>query len=273
MVTRGQCLLKTKHSRIQLFAGDIIVFPFGTSHWLADREESNRINGSKVVEDILNQVPVFHGEEISTTLICGHFEFDRNLGHPCIDELPDLIHIKDSERKALPWLEIITDLIAREASSEEQGGNLIINKLGEVLFIHTLRAYLVRNKHKHGFYAGLQDNRISSVLKEIHKNPQTDWQLSVLGQIAGMSRTGFSTLFKEITGTTPMTYITNWRIINAKELLSATKKSVGEIASHVGYQSEAAFNRVFKKYVSQTPLKYRQSVLIPRNIAPGSVRL
>jgi transcriptional regulator GlxA family with amidase domain len=214
-----------------------------------------------VVERIMNHIPVFSGDEISTSIICGHFEFEKNFHHPCIDELPDLIHITDLERRALPWLEKITDLVIQETGNEAQGGDLIANKLGEVLFIHTLRAYLQTKKHKQGFFAALRDPRLCSVLKEIHKSPETEWQLSDLGKIAGMSRTSFCTVFKEVTGTTPMTYITNWRILNAKELLSATNKSVGEIAYDVGYQSEAAFNRVFKKHVFQTPLKYRQSAI------------
>ncbi|MFK7920873.1 MAG: helix-turn-helix domain-containing protein [Bacteroidia bacterium] len=108
--------------------------------------------------------------------------------------------------------------------------------------------------------AAIQDERISLVLKGIHSSVQQDWTLVQLAKIAGMSRTSFANRFKSLTGVTPFNYITQWRLLKAKELLEESNLSVGEIAAQVGYQSEAAFNRVFKKRVSQTPLKFRQSV-------------
>lgn len=262
IVTRGQCVLKTKDKELQLFAGDIVVFPLGTSHWLADQESSERKGGQDVVQSILDGKSLFEGDNISTTLVCGHFEFDRDIDHPFVHELPEIIHITDSERKEISWLESITNLVIQEAGSENSGSNIIVNKLGEVLFIHTLRAFIQRNSTKKGFLAAIQDERISKALRAIHDSPEKDWRLDSLAQIAGMSRTSFSNKFKDLIGETPLTYITNWRILQAKELLKESKKSVGEIADKVGYQSEAAFNRIFKKRVAQTPLKYRHSVLV-----------
>ena len=262
IVTRGQCLLRTNDKQVQLFSGDIVVFPIGTSHWLADKESSERKKGQDIVAAILNGKSLFEGDYISTTLVCGHFEFDRNIEHPFIKELPEMIHIKDSDRKELSWLESISNLVIHEAGNETSGSNIILNKLGEVLFIHTLRAFIQKNSKKKGFLAAIQDERISKALKAIHTNPEKNWHLSSLAKIAGMSRTSFSNRFKNLIGETPLNYITNWRILQAKELLNETKKSVGEIAEKVGYQSEAAFNRVFKKRVTITPLKYRQSTLV-----------
>ena len=91
---------------------------------------------------------------------------------------------------------------------------------------------------------------------------QNDRQLEKLALIAGMSRTSFTNRFKMLIGETPFNYLTQWRILQAKELLTENNLSVGEIAVQVGYQSEAAFNRVFKKRVEQTPLKFRQNVLV-----------
>ena len=261
IVTRGSCILKTKTTQIQLFAGDIVVFPLGTSHWLADQESSKRTQGMEVVTSILQGDSLFKGNQVATTLICGHFEFDRSLDHPFLTELPELIHIPDEERKELSWLESISNLVIRETGNEDSGSQLIVNKLGEVLFIHTLRAYIMKNQAKKGFMAGLKDPRMSSVLAAIHQSPANDWQLASLAKIAGMSRTSFSNHFKSLIGETPLTYITNWRIIQAQTLLKESSKSVGEIAEAVGYQSEAAFNRVFKKRVAQTPLKFRQAAL------------
>jgi len=260
IVTRGQCVLKTKDQEIQLFTGDLVVFPMGTSHWLADSDVSDRAAGMDVVQAIMNGKSLFEGDHISTTLICGHFEFDRSVDHPFLKELPEIIHIPEAERKERAWLESIVSLVIQEAGNEKAGSQIIVNKLGEILFVHTLRAFIERNNSEKGFMAAMQNERISSVLRAIHESPEKDWQLSSLAQIAGMSRTSFSNKFKGLIGETPLTYVTNWRILQAKELLKESDKSVGMIASEVGYQSEAAFNRVFKKRVDQTPLKYRQAV-------------
>jgi len=263
IVTKGQCLLKTKDKSIQLFTGDIVVFPLGASHWLANNENSKRYNGQDVVESILSGKSLFEGDKLSTTLVCGHFEFDKSLDHPFIKELPSIIHINDTDLKQFSWLKSITDLVIEEAEKEQSGSGVIVNKLGEILFVHTLRAYIEKNKSIKGFIAAIQDERISKVLKEIHSSPQNDWKIEQLATIAAMSRTSFSNRFKTLTGETPFNYITQWRLLQAKELLEESSLSVGEIAEQVGYQSESAFNRVFKKRVSLTPLKFRQNILVP----------
>ena len=260
IVTKGQCLLKTVERSIQLFTGDIVVFPLGASHWLANSENSALHDGQEVVRSILAGKSLFEGENLSTTLVCGHFDFDRSVDHPFIKELPAIIHITNTDVKEFSWLERITDLVIQEAGKEQPGSNVIVNKLGEVLFVHTLRAYIERNKLKQGFIAAIQDERISKVLKAIHSSSGENWQLEELAQIAGMSRTSFTNRFKELIGDTPFSYLTQWRLLQAKELLRESKKSVGEISEAVGYQSEAAFNRVFKKRVEQTPLKFRQNI-------------
>ncbi|MCP4460374.1 MAG: AraC family transcriptional regulator [Cytophagales bacterium] len=260
IVTRGQCILKTINEEIQLFSGDLVVFPMGTCHWLADNDSSDRVAGMDVVQAIVNGKSLFEGDHISTTLICGHFEFDRNVDHPFLKELPEIIHIPEAERKERAWLESSVSLVIHEAGNDKAGSQIIVNKLGEILFVHTLRAFMERNSMEKGFITAMQDERIGEVLQAIHASPETGWQLSSLAQIAGMSRTSFSNKFKALNGETPLTYVTNWRILQAKELLKESDKTVGVIASEVGYQSEAAFNRVFKKRVAQTPLKYRQAV-------------
>lgn len=259
IVTRGQCVLKTREEEIQLFSGDMVVFPLGTEHWLADKDSSQKTPGIEVVQAIVNGKSLFEGDHVSATLVCGHFEFDRGVDHPFLSELPDVIHFTEMERRERNWLESITNLVIQEAGSNKPGSQIIVNKLGEILFVHVLRAYMENNSTNDGFLAAMQDDRIGAVLRAIHDQPETDWQLSALAQIAGMSRTSFCNKFKSLTGETPLTYVTNWRILQAKELLKESDKPVRMIALEVGYQSEAAFNRVFKKRVNKTPLKYRQA--------------
>lgn len=262
MLSKGQCILKTNQTSLKLNAGDIVVFPFGESHWLANNEKSQRFQGQEVVESILSNQSLFSGKEHSATLVCGHFQFDMTYDHPFIQELPSMIHITNSDLRRFNWLKNISDLVIEEASKQQSGSEIIVNKLGEILFIHTLRAHIEKSKSKHGFIAAIQDDRIGKVLKEIHHSSHQVWSLDQLAGIAAMSRTSFANRFKSLTGETPFNYITRWRLLKAKELLELSKMSVGEIAEQVGYQSEAAFNRVFKKRVSQTPLKFRQNILV-----------
>ncbi|MEK6155164.1 AraC family transcriptional regulator [Flavobacteriaceae bacterium 3-367] len=258
LVTQGSCLARIGGETFPLEAGDVLVFPMGGEHWLADQETSKRENGPKVVRAIMNGKPLFQGQAAATTLVCGHFDFDRTVDHPLLKELPEFIHISQDEKKELSWLQGIADLVIEEAEKKWEGSQLISNKLGEVLFVHTLRAYFNRGA-KSGFVAALQDRRIGKALREIHNAPEANWQLLSLARIAGMSRTGFSKRFKDLLGDTPLNYITHWRMLRARELLILGSQSVGEIAHAVGYSSEAAFNRVFKKRMALTPLKFRQS--------------
>ncbi len=257
IVTKGKCLLKKKDDLIELSAGDLVIFPRGTSHWLADSLSSDKIPGTDVVQSIMSGDRIFQGEHVSTTLVCGHFEFDRTIKHGLIDSLPELIHITQSEIREEVWLQNVVELVIHESKTDKQGNEVVIRKLGEILFIQALRAYIEQNEIDRGFLAALKDNRISSSLKLIHNAPGENWTLGSLARKVGMSRTSLSNKFKQLVGETPMNYLTNWRILNAKELLRGSDLPVRDVAHKMGYQSEAAFNRVFKDRVEVTPLKFR----------------
>ena len=260
MIVRGQCIMKMNNQPSKkLFAGDIIVFPSGAKHWLADDEKSAKENGMEVVQSIWNGNPVFQGNNLATTIVCGHFEFDKESNHPFIKSLPEVIHITDMERKEFSWLDNISNLLVQEANSNKSGSNVVVNKLAEVLFIHVVRAFMLNNKEEMGFLSALKDEKISKSLKLIHSYPENGWTLEKLATEVGMSRTLFANRFRETVGETPLNYITDWRMLKAKELLKASNESIEIIAEKVGYTSGASFNRVFKKRAVVTPLKYRQS--------------
>ena len=258
IVVNGRCLLNLDDEILDLSQGDLVVFPHGSGHWLADQASSERENGRAVVNAIWEGRPIFSGKEVCTTLICGHFEFDRNISHSFLHELPFLIHIKSSDYEGGNLLGKVYPMLVEESENTYSGSELIVRKLGEILFIHILRIYIENKNPKEGFLAALKDKRISKALKVIHQQPERSWQLESLAQAAGMSRTGFCTHFKAILGKTPYTYLTDWRMLQAQLLLRDGEKPIGEIAEMVGYQSEAAFNRAFKKRIKKTPLKFRQ---------------
>jgi len=260
MIVSGKCLLKMKQEKtIELYAGDIVIFPLGKPHWLADSKDSKKEEGLKVVESIWNDNPIFKGDNFATTLICGHFEFDHNIDHNFIKSLPSFIHITDMKRKEFVWLETISNLIMKESGSDLIGNTVTVNKLAEILFIHAIRAHILQKKDKKGFFTALKNPKLSIALQLIHNYPEKNWTLEKLSKEAGMSRTLFANKFKEIVGETPLSYLTRWRMLKAKQFLIESSVSISEVAEKVGYSSEAAFNRVFKKNVLKTPAVFRRT--------------
>lgn len=255
MVVRGHCWLKSKFLKnpIELYAGDIVIFLNGDEHWLADDPSNKRISGIKVVEAHHRKQKLFRGKNISTTLVCGHFEFEKGFNHPLLKSLPKFLHIKDTERRELTWLETATNVIMQETGSNEPGADAVVKRLAEILLIQILRVYMLRKNVSKGYLAALKDHQINNALKLIHTKPDESWTLENIARQIGMSRAAFAAKFKHLIGITPMNYLTSWRMFKARELIRQHHLSLFEIAESVGYSSEASFNRAFKKQFKKNP--------------------
>ncbi len=263
LIVRGNCWMRMRgfgKPRL-LSGGDVVVFPHGDAHWLADDPAQKRAPGKAVVQAHLQNQPMFQQGEFSTTLVCGHFEFDRHFDHPFLQALPRFIHITDTERRERSWLETVTNVIIQEADSAQPGAEVVVERLAEVLFIQVLRAYMQQQKMTTGYLAALQDRQISQALKLVHARPETNWTLESISRTVGMSRSAFAARFKQLVGVTPMVYITDWRMQKARELLKNHAHPLVEVAEKVGYTSEAAFNRAFKRRFKQNPGAMRRALL------------
>lgn len=262
LIVRGQCFLQDQHHTkpLALSGGDIVVFPTGETHSLCDRPGRRLHPGRKVVESLQRGETIFKGDGPATTLVCGHFEFDRTLDHPFLRDLPSLIHLTDTDRRQLRWLETSTNIIIQEAGSANPGADVVVNRLTEVLFIQIVRAYMLQNEVSEGYLAALKDGQISEALRIIHSAPQISWTLENIARNIGMSRSAFARRFKQLVGLTPMDYLTRWRMEKARELLNNRKLSIIDIAEQVGYLSEAAFSRAFKRRFRQTPGALRRAL-------------
>ena len=151
------------------------------------------------------------------------------------------------------WLEMVTDAIIHEAGGASPGAEVVVDRLGEVLFIQIVRAYMMKSRPPKGFLAALHDRQISEALTLIHTQPAQPWTLELLARHIGMSRSAFAARFRNLVGVTPMGYVTRWRMQKAREMLQRSRLPLIEISEQVGYTSEAAFSRVFKRVFKQNP--------------------
>lgn len=248
MVVSGECWLQLADDAIRLQAGDMVALLDGAAHQLAAEPDNLCESGLAVLDAHRRQQPLFQGDGICTTLICGHFEFDRSVQHPFVRSLPAMLHVRYDQH-----LPAVAKQIVRETRANQPGTNLIVDRLADVLFIHLLRAHMLDQKPETGYLAALNEPSIYSALQLIHQSPQTDWTLAALARQVGMSRSSFATHFKTRVGDSPMHYITGWRMQKAHELLKNTNLPLSAISHRVGYTSEAAFSRAFKRQFGDNP--------------------
>ena len=150
-----------------------------------------------------------------------------------------------------------------ELTNERPGSSVMLKCLSEIMFINIIRAYLEQAAPDTGFLSAINDTRISKALKLMQDSPHNDWTLGSLASESGMSRSVFFNRFKKLVHETPLSYLTNWRMRQAQKLLTTDNSNISEIAASVGYQSEAAFNRIFKSKTGQTPAVYRRGRVAP----------
>ncbi|WP_171174954.1 AraC family transcriptional regulator [Ruegeria sp. HKCCD8929] len=254
---------------LRLKQGDLILIPHGAAHMLLCNEVQpmEALPLDRVLEEAGYKgdgVLVYGGADDGrdTQLICGHFSFSGppgrgGTGHMLIDRLPPFIVIENYGEEGGAWIEATLRMIGSEVNGARIGADLIALKLSEVLFAQAIRAYLEHQSPSDAALAGFADQRISRALTAFHRAPAEDWSVEGLAREAGMSRTAFAQVFAEKMAVTPMQYLTNWRMQIACHGLSESRWNVADAAAEVGYASEAAFSRVFKKQVGLSPAAYK----------------
>jgi len=256
----GSCTVGSPDGHtIELAEGDLVFIPHGSAHWIADKSTSLRMPSPEFVKARREGIPVFNGDGEITMLIAGHFEFDYQLMHPFLKDLPSIIHIRQYGTENQQLLKQVTQLMLQEISDEKPGSTVMLKCLSEIMFVNIIRAYLEQDVPASGFLSALNDPKISKALKLMQDSPQINWTLESLASEIGMSRSIFFNQFKKLLLETPLSYLTNWRIRRASTLLLTDNKNIAEIAANVGYQSEAAFNRIFKSKTGCTPAAYRKN--------------
>ena len=167
--------------------------------------------------------------------------------------MPDYLVIRNEMMSATGYMYGLINFMIYEVETNRQGAEVVINRLSDVLFIHVIRTYIEQYQLTHGFIAALADTRLARGLNAFHRQPDKTWSVQQLAKEAGMSRSAFAEHFHRIVGQTPLQYLTQWRMQTAYNLLSTTDYSTQQIAEQCGYQSEAAFAKVFKKFYGKGP--------------------
>ncbi|MDB4919597.1 AraC family transcriptional regulator [Mucilaginibacter sp.] len=255
----GSCVIGLPDGEIiNMREGDLVFIPHGSAHWIADKATSIRVPAAEYTKARMAGIPIFWGDGEEAIIIGGHFHFgERN--HLLLKDLPRIIRITEFATDHQLMLDQTAQLILAELSKEKPGSRIMLKALAEILFINIIRAYLEQAVHQTGFFSALNDAPISKALKLIQDAPGKEWTLKSIAENVGLSRSVFFNRFKKLVGATPSTYLTDWRITHAKEILLTSNNNINEIAEKVGYQSEAAFNRIFKSKTGYTPAAFRRN--------------
>jgi AraC family transcriptional activator of mtrCDE len=258
VITRGSCVAVIDGQSRECSTGDVLLFPHGLSHVLADHPDSKPLPGAEVMKSFDGDSPCFAEGGSPTRIICGHFEYRTDIHHPLIDDLPGLVHVKTMEILGENSNMAVLPLIMRELSTRKPGQSLIVERYAEILLIHTLRIHYAETKHPTGFYAALADERLERAISMIHRDFSSPIGLAELADSAAMSRSAFAQKFKHKVRISPIEYLLKWRMLVAEDLLKTTELPVIRVAEKVGYESDISFARAFKREYGVTPSSFRK---------------
>lgn len=209
-----------------------------------------------------SNVAHYGGGGAPTTIVSGFLSFDSASLRPITQLLPSLILVKADQAQTLA-LHNTVRMLAAEMEVQSPGSEVVANRLAEVLFIQTLRAHIASGAEscKLGWLRAIFDPQIGAALQAVHADVNGSWTVETLAAAAGMSRSAFAVRFKELLGQTPLDYVTEWRMQKAVLLLKEEDKKLVEVAQSVGYESDAAFSKAFKRVVGVTPGEYRHGTV------------
>lgn len=192
--------------------------------------------------------------------MCGFLAGDARLIQPVLASLPRIVIVNIRSEASGEWLENMIRHAVQQASAAAPGSDVVLARLAEVVFAEVLRRFLLRQPPgRAGWLAGAADPPVGRALAAMHQRPSRAWTLEDLAREVGMSRSALTDRFSRYFGQGPIAYLTEWRLELAAEALRTTNRSVLQIAEEVGYESEAAFNRAFKRRFAEPPGRYRRT--------------
>lgn len=249
----------------ELHEGDLIIFPQGDSHVMASapgmRTKPDLSAFQRQPEQRLPLALQMGGNGDQTSLICGFLGCDSRPFNPLLATLPRTILVRH-DAQASRTLTPLVELALAESKQRRSGGECVLSRLSELLFVEAVRSYVeTLPAEQSGWLAGLREPQIGRAIALLHERPSHDWQLEELALEVGLSRSLLAERFQHFLGVPPMQYLAKWRMQLAAERLRGTTETLAEIADRIGYGSESAFSRAFKRLVGVAPATFRQTRL------------
>jgi AraC-like DNA-binding protein len=260
---------------VEIEAGEIVIFPHNHRHLMGSRLDLPPVPVREVVrvspEGGLLTVRHGGGGE-RTRIVCGFLGCDRLDGNPLAAALPPLLRFDARQGSAAAWMQSSLEFAAAEIAARRAGSQTVLAKLSELLFVEALRRYVEGlPEEQTGWLAGLKDPYVSRALALLHGRVAEPWTVDDLGRDVGLSRSALADRFTRLIGEPPMRYLARWRIQVAAHQLRTSDTSLARIAEQVGYESEAAFNRAFKRSFGVPPATWRKSSTTWQDASTGSL--
>jgi AraC-like DNA-binding protein len=262
VITEGRCRIELSDGRAgaDLEAGDIAIVPYCDQHRMGDPSVQSAVPLLEVLPDPLaTPVVRWGGGGAEMSMVCGYLRCDDVPLNPVLASLPPLIRIPTGGGALGHWVQASLKY-AMHTFARERIDDPLLQRLPELLFIECLCDFAAKQLGtERGWLAALADPMIGRVLACMHREPEYGWTLKELARRAATSRSVLDARFRELLGRAPMSYLTGFRLQLASRHLRTSQASMAEIAGAVGYASEAAFSRAFKRHVGQSPSEWRKA--------------
>lgn len=260
LITEGECFVDLPGQEpMRVVAGEAVLFPMGDEHLMCSRAG---LDPAQEIDEVLLERPrliELGGGGASTQLLCGYMACDERLGKLLLGGLPRILRVSLRASHAGSWLEAAVRYALIEAKSERPGGEGVLSKLAEVMFIEMLRLHMTtQGPSTRGWLAGVGDRIVGAALNAIHSEPARDWTLASLASHAGSSRSVLADRFQQLVGATTMQYLTQWRMLLAANLLVRSNVTLARVAEQVGYETDTAFSRAFRREYGMPPAAWRR---------------
>jgi len=283
-LTEGECFVFCSGCpQVRMQTGDLIIFPHGEPHTMFSQPGTKATPMHTLLSQGPGEAPLrlaFGGGGGKSRFICGYLGCDQRF-NPLASALPTMLLVRSSNdyatveaidrngaRPALvpqgsgTWLNTTLKFTMNEATTSLPGNAAMLGRLTELMFVEILRQYMQQlPPDQRGWLAGLNDVHVGKALRLMHANPARDWTVSELAREAAASRSALAERFTELIGESPIRYLARWRVQLAKQMLHDRDFSIAEVAARVGYESEAAFNRAFKRTAGSPPAAWRKRAL------------
>jgi AraC-like DNA-binding protein len=262
VVTEGECLLEVDGAGHVLHAGDLALVAHGRGHVLRSGAGA-RVAGraDRLPQEYLGEhysVLRLDGGGARAGLVCGVLEVDRPGAAHLLDLLPPVLHVEGRGAARNGWLPVLLGLLGEEVRHDRPGAEAVVTRLADVVVIQAVRGWLEDGSTRAGWLRALRDPQVGRVVALVHRDPGADWTLERLAREARMSRSAFAARFTELAGEPPLHYVTRWRMHLATVELGRGARVV-ELARRLGYGSEAAFSRAFRRVVGVPPATARSA--------------